>query len=113
MAAAFSLLEKHGASLVLTGHDHDFEQFGRQDLYGKKTQNGIRTFVIGTGGGGLYRVNYRTVAPNSEYFNNNTFGVLQINIYPAKYTWEFLPISGSIGFELKPTEDQCSVRPAE
>ena len=54
MERAYRLLYEHGATLILTGHDHSFEQFGRQDSAGKKREDGIRSFVVGTGGGGLY-----------------------------------------------------------
>ncbi|MFL5760314.1 MAG: metallophosphoesterase family protein, partial [Thermomicrobiales bacterium] len=40
-----------GAEIVLSGHDHDYERFAPMDASGAADQaNGIREFVVGTGG---------------------------------------------------------------
>ena len=50
MQAEFRMLQERGASVVLAGHDHDYEQFVRHDADGKPATDGIRSFVVGTGG---------------------------------------------------------------
>src|SRR5207253_3075439 len=50
MGDAFKKLYQFGASIMLTAHDHHFEQFGRQDHEGAATPEGVRPFVVGTGG---------------------------------------------------------------
>jgi hypothetical protein len=40
-----------GADVILNGHEHNYERFGRQDPNARATEAGIRQFVVGTGGG--------------------------------------------------------------
>ena len=91
--AAAQLLLKAGGDIVLNGHDHDYERFAPQDENGKDSPTGIRQFVVGTGGGGVYRFN--TPAANSERRDNATYGVLKLTLKPGAYDWEFLPASGT------------------
>ena len=61
-------LSKAGADVVVNGHDHDYERFAPQDPAGDKdATNGIREFVVGTGGASLtgFRPFFLTAA-NSE-----------------------------------------------
>ncbi|HEV2670602.1 MAG TPA: PKD domain-containing protein, partial [Gemmatimonadales bacterium] len=82
-----------GAELVIVGHDHDYERFAPQTADGTADPvHGIREFVAGTGGGGLFVV-YPPV-PNSEVLNNNTLGVLKLTLNNASYTWKFIPVAG-------------------
>jgi len=41
------------AEIVLNGHDHDYERFSQQSPYGLASPDGIREFVVGTGGATL------------------------------------------------------------
>lgn len=82
-----------GVDVVLTGHDHTYERFARQDPTGKAdAAKGIRAFVVGTGGAGFYdRV---TNEANSEVWSNAAWGVLKLTLSETRYTWEFLPVAG-------------------
>jgi hypothetical protein len=83
-----------GAELVLNGHNHQYERFAPQDPGGRADPaHGIREFVIGTGGGGLYSFN-TTPQPNSEVRDDSSHGVLQLTLQPGSYTWTFVPIAG-------------------
>jgi acid phosphatase type 7 len=81
------------ATLVLNGHDHDYERFAPQNPSGKSdAARGIREFVVGTGG-----KNHRPFAaplPTSESRNADTFGVLKLTLHPKSYDWEFIPEQG-------------------
>ena len=82
-----------GAEVVIVGHDHDYERFAPQTATGiADPAQGIREFVAGTGGGGLFVV-YPPV-PNSEVLNNTTLGVLKLTLRSAGYDWQFVPIAG-------------------
>lgn len=86
-------LYDYGADVVLSGHDHSYERFAPQSPSGLSEPNrGIREFVIGTGGTGLY--SFPTVQPNSELRNNTAWGVLKLTLHPTSYDWEFIPIAG-------------------
>jgi len=82
-----------GADVVLNGHEHNYERFGPQDPDGLADPGrGIREFVVGTGGGGLYA--FGSPEPNSEARNSDTYGVLELTLHPTSYDWEFIPIAG-------------------
>ncbi|MGH2662829.1 MAG: metallophosphoesterase [Actinomycetota bacterium] len=94
MAAVWQTLYQHGVDVVLNGHDHAYERFAEQDPSAQPDpQSGIRQFTVGTGGNSLYP--FLTVQPNSEVRNSTTFGVLQMELHPSSYEWEFLPVPGS------------------
>jgi acid phosphatase type 7 len=93
MADVWRVLYEAGADVVLSSHDHDYERFAPQDDKGKADpDHGIREFVVGTGGGGVYE--FKRVAPNSEVRNNSTYGVLKLTLKPGHYDWEFVPMAG-------------------
>ena len=91
-AAFWTALYNDGAELVITGHDHLYERFAPQSPSGSADPNGIRQFVVGTGGRDLYE--FTTVVANSEVRNNDTFGVLKLTLDNASYTWQFVPQAG-------------------
>lgn len=83
-----------GADLVLNGHDHNYERFAPQDAAGQADpSNGIREFVVGTGGKDHYPL--VKLKPNSEARNATTFGVLLLTLHAASYDWQFLPEPGA------------------
>jgi hypothetical protein len=93
MADVWKLLFEAGADVVLSSHDHDYERFAPMDDKGKADSvRGIREFVVGTGGGGVYE--FKRAAENSEVRSNKTYGVLKLTLKPGKYDWEFIPMAG-------------------
>jgi hypothetical protein len=71
--------------VVLSAHDHDYERFVPQDPDGWADPiQGIRQFVVGTGGKNLHR--FRTVEANSEVRNADSFGVLLLALHPGSST---------------------------
>ncbi|HEV7252107.1 MAG TPA: metallophosphoesterase [Mesorhizobium sp.] len=111
MLDMFKLLHQNGASLVLSAHEHAFEQFGRHDVDGRTQADGVRSFVVGTGGAPLYRnVRYLNRAPSSEFYNQDTHGVLRIELYSKRYEWSFVSIAGSSPLLLEPRADSCNAR---
>ena len=86
-------LYDYGAEIAIAGHDHEYERFAPQTPDGRlDTQRGIRSFVVGTGGGGLY--SFATPLANSEVRNSNTWGVLKLTLRDGDYDWAFVPITG-------------------
>ena len=84
IADLWQLLADARADVVLAGHDHHYERFAPID--------GIRSFVVGTGG----RSHYPTLwqLPASRALNWTTYGVLRLTLAADRYTWRFLPVSG-------------------
>jgi hypothetical protein len=92
MQDVWKILYANGADVVISGHDHDYERFAPQDPNGKAAANGIREFVVGTGG--RSQRGFKTIRPNSEVRNSSTFGVIKLTLHADTYDWEFVPIAG-------------------
>jgi hypothetical protein len=85
-------LYDYGADIVLNGHEHSYERFALQNPTGEAdSSRGIREFVVGTGGAGLY--NFPSPEGNSQV-RNATWGVLKLTLHPTSYDWEFVPVAG-------------------
>lgn len=96
MAPAWKMLYERRASVVISGHDHNYERFAPLDANGRPNEGrGIRSFVVGSGGAKL--VDFSVRGESSEAWNGSSWGVLKLSLYPDSYAWEFLPV-GSGGF---------------
>ncbi len=92
MVALYQALDEAGVDVALTGHDHHYERFAPQDAQGRANPDGIRQFVVGTGGRKHYRL--AETAANSELRHTGAFGVLELELRPSSYAWRFVPIEG-------------------
>jgi len=92
MRDAWRLLDAQGADVVLSGHHHVYERFAPQDADGRASPQGMREFVVGTGGYSLYAL--EALQPNSEVFEHRTWGVLKLTLKAGGYDWAFIPIAG-------------------
>jgi hypothetical protein len=78
--------------VVLNGHDHIYERFARMDRDGKADTQGMREFVVGTGGKGFGGI--AKVQPNSQLRKTNVFGALRLTLLSTSYAWQFASIPG-------------------
>lgn len=86
-------LYKAKATIVLNGHDHDYERFAPQTPDGlADPAHGIREFVVGTGGNNPRA--FGSPKPNSEVRKAFTFGVLKLTLRAHSYDWQFIPVAG-------------------
>jgi len=93
LQALWALLYKQGVSVVVAGHDHDYERFAPMNDRGERdAARGIRSFVVGTGGAQLYRLKQRH--PLSAVWSDESWGVLRLTLYDMRYAWAFLPVAG-------------------
>ncbi len=69
-----------------------YERFAPQNPQGIAVENGIREFVVGTGGGATLD-DYLPIQ-NSQVIDNQTYGVLKLTLHQQSYDWEFIPIAG-------------------
>lgn len=93
MKKIWELLASHKADIVLASHDHNYERFTPLDARGfRDDRNGIRSFVVGTGGATLTPM----FLPKSttEIRDNDAHGILKLQLYSTGYEWEFIPIAG-------------------
>lgn len=80
--------------VVLNGHDHNYERLLRLDGTGAPANNGIQSFVVGTGGYDLRSAG--VLDPRSAVFFS-TFGVLKLDLRADRYDWSFVPLQGGTG----------------
>ncbi|HMB24256.1 MAG TPA: hypothetical protein VKP08_15540, partial [Anaerolineales bacterium] len=93
MQSLWQVLYEAGAEVVVNGHEHSYERFAEMDGSGTAVSSGLREFVVGTGGAGLYE--FATPLPASEVHDNSTFGVIKFTLHETAYDWEFVPVAGS------------------
>jgi acid phosphatase type 7 len=94
MRPLFAILYEAGADVVLSAHNHQYERFGPQTPAGDAdSAAGIRYFVVGTGGAGLYDFK-PTPARNSQVRYNGGYGVLKLTLSDSSYSWQFISVAG-------------------
>jgi len=80
------------ADLVLVGHDHNYQRYGKMDSYQVATTDGLRQVIVGTGGAGVYPIS--GTHPLLEASNSGTFGVLRLDLTAMGYDATFVPRAG-------------------
>lgn len=88
----WEMLYDAGAELVINGHEHNYERFAPMNASGMIISQGLREFVVGTGGAGLY--GFSLIHPASQVHDSSAHGVLKLTLKPAGYDWEFVPVAG-------------------
>jgi 3',5'-cyclic AMP phosphodiesterase CpdA len=96
--AFWQLLYEHNADLVLNGHDHLYARYRPLDPAGNyDPENGIREFIVGTGGETLDAVVSSTTgdagaqfnAANLEASSGNYWGAMALKLGDHGYKWDF------------------------
>jgi alkaline phosphatase len=84
-----------GADVVINAHQHFYERFAPQAHSGSADPQGIREFIVGTGG--------KSTGPTPRYRRRNSevahggdreFGVLELTLGDGGYSWRFRPVAG-------------------
>ncbi len=90
-----ALYDAH-ADVVLSGHQHWYERFALQNASGQADANGVRQFVVGTGGESFVTPS-GTRAANSQLVlsGQNVFGVIRMTLRAGSYDWSFVPVTGT------------------
>jgi PKD repeat protein len=79
--------------VVVNAHYGVYERFAPQTpAEAVDNTNGIREFVVGTGGHGFDA--FGTIRPNSQVRQNTTYGVLKFTLTTGSYAWQFVPVAG-------------------
>jgi Cellulase (glycosyl hydrolase family 5)/Calcineurin-like phosphoesterase len=86
-------LYDHGAEVILSGHQHNYQRFAPQAPDDRLDQSrGIREFIVGTGGIGTY--DFTGTAPNVEASDATTYGALKLTLRERGYDWSFERATG-------------------
>jgi hypothetical protein len=83
------LVTKH-ADLVLVGHEHLYERGKKIGTSDAVASNGIREFVVGTGGRDGSNYDCGAVIAQMENCIQDEFGVMSLKLYSDHYEWAFL-----------------------
>jgi hypothetical protein len=97
VAPLWNLLYDARADVVLTGHDHNFQQLAPLDKRGRPDpERGIRSFVVGTGGAYPYvGLDPHQHPGAAEAMFSQQVGVLLLTLEAASYSWRFLAADGT------------------
>ena len=118
MATIWNDLAAAHADIALAGHNHDYERFEPigatpQDTsasnsstttgtpsfqHPKLDPNGIREFVVGTGGKNHYGFGTQPPLTGEVVRDASTYGVLKLTLHPTSYDWQFITDPGSGSF---------------
>lgn len=85
LAVFWNRLVEARAELVLVGHDHHYERFA--------PRNGLRQFVVGTGGRSLYFYGLRRRGTEKRLL---AYGVLRLDLLPGSYVWRFVDVERKV-----------------
>jgi hypothetical protein len=109
VAPLWDALYDAGADVVLTGHDHNFQQLARLDKRGAlDPARGIRSFVVGTGGAPPYTRFDESLHPGAgETMLSRRAGVLLLTLEPTAYHWRFMAAGTLEGRVLAQGRDTC------
>jgi hypothetical protein len=80
----------NGVDVILSAHDHDYERFGKKDADGVAAADGIRQFIVGTGGAPTSA--FQNTEPGSKVriTGNEHWGVLAMDLVAGSYSWRFV-----------------------
>jgi len=82
----WTTLADANVDIVLNGHDHDYERIYR---------DGVREFIVGTGGKSLGA--FGGSVSGSQFRYNANYGVLFLTLgSDATYSWQFRTVSGAV-----------------
>ena len=104
MTALWRIAQAHGADVVLSGHAHLYDRFGKLDADGRADDTGMRSFVVGAGGHDLARA-VRAPAGREASVDDH-HGVLRLELRRASFAWQFL--GGDDGAVLDSGEAACT-----
>lgn len=77
-----------GAEIVLSADDHHYERFEPLGTDGTPVEDGVRQFVVGTGGAALREVEVER--EHSEFISDDVHGVLRLALRADGYGWRFI-----------------------
>jgi hypothetical protein len=89
----FKALYDGGVDVLLVGHQHIYERFAPQNLNGQAVANGVRQFIVGTGGKSQGPLASPPPA-NAQARQKGTYGVLKLTLHATSYDFEFVPEAG-------------------
>ena len=97
LAPIWSLLAANHVTLVLNGHDHDYQRFEPLDGTGAASPTGVTEIVVGAGGHGHQSA--VPLAPDAAHLvasDFSHFGAVKLNLYPSSAAFQFVSTGGQV-----------------
>jgi hypothetical protein len=85
------MLTEAGADVLVSGNDRVYSRFALQNFEGVADPNGIRQFIVGTGGRSLANTAGLMNPPTLEVRDASVHGVIKFTLDTASYNWQFIP----------------------
>ena len=114
-APFWDLLYQYKADIVINGHNHNYERFNLINPSEQAVSDGIREFLVGTGGapGPTYTYAEHPLDPNEAIRNQAPlYGVLQLSLNSSSYSWKFLPAAGYTFTDTGTTDCHAAPKPS-
>lgn len=93
-SALWRALQRARGRVMLAGHNHVYERFATLNARGDRLRDGLRQFVVGTGGAQLYGLDSR--CSDRQAASNGKAGVLVLELGASDYRWRFLDVDGRV-----------------
>jgi hypothetical protein len=95
----WDLLSTADADVVLAGHTHLYARWKPMDADLQADPNGIRQFIVGSGGRNLNNLGSVSTKPSTFARGwDDGFGFLELTLHDASYDWRFVPAEGQLNF---------------
>ncbi len=96
-ASWWNVAYNHGVDLILNGHDHNYERFGRVNTQNQSDPLGIREIVVGTGGTNTRAFKAPIANSQKRLTGNANWGVIDLELTATRYDAQFRRATGGIG----------------
>jgi hypothetical protein len=96
MSSIWNLLAQYGVSIVLNGHDHDYQRWVPLDGNGNPSPTGITEFIVGSAGHGLQAI--KNSDSRVAYSNSSSpaaYGVLLLQLGKNGANFSYQSVNGT------------------
>jgi hypothetical protein len=90
----YSALVDGGVTLLLTGHEHNYQAQPKRTASGAESSTGVAQYIVGTGGKSVWR-NASVADQKPTAFNSTTFGWLKLTLHSTSADLKFVPVGGT------------------
>ena len=97
MSTIWALMAQDGVSLVLNGHDHDYQRWVPLDGSGNPNPTGITEIIAGTAGHGIQTIsNSDSRVAYSQDVSPQAYGVLKLALSSTGASFSYINTSGTV-----------------
>jgi len=97
LEAIWALLANQNVSLVVTGHDHNYQRWEPLDGSGNPDPEGVTQIIVGSGGHGIrpFVKSDTRVVKGIDYVED-TAGALRLELYPDRASFNYINLDGVV-----------------